>query len=135
MWLVLLKSTKDRFLGINILGQQVPPRVRYGMTCLQIRDVIGSESCSNAWVKTHIVTPADRVPLCIGFNKEQGMHPRAASCPTTPDPASLLRWAPALSRALQLRTPPPYRGGLRCCYVPYGSEPYLPAEVGPGAAT
>jgi hypothetical protein len=46
MWLVLLEFTKDRFLGVNTLGQQVPPHVRYRTTCLLIRDVIGSESCS-----------------------------------------------------------------------------------------
>jgi hypothetical protein len=27
----------------------VPPRVRYGMTCLLIRDVVGSVPCSNEW--------------------------------------------------------------------------------------
>jgi hypothetical protein len=32
-WLVLLESAKDWFLGVDPLGQHVPPRVRYGMTC------------------------------------------------------------------------------------------------------
>jgi hypothetical protein len=27
----------------------VPPRVRYEMTCLLIRDVVGSVSCSDEW--------------------------------------------------------------------------------------
>jgi hypothetical protein len=27
----------------------VPPRVRYGMTCLLIRDIVGSVSCSYEW--------------------------------------------------------------------------------------
>jgi hypothetical protein len=27
----------------------VLPRVRYGMTCLLIRDVVGSVSCSDEW--------------------------------------------------------------------------------------
>jgi hypothetical protein len=30
----LLESAKDGFLGVDPLGQHVPPRVRYGMTCL-----------------------------------------------------------------------------------------------------
>jgi hypothetical protein len=27
----------------------VPPRVRYGMTCLLIRDAMGSVACSDEW--------------------------------------------------------------------------------------
>jgi hypothetical protein len=27
----------------------VPPRVQYGTTCLLIRDVVGSVSCSDEW--------------------------------------------------------------------------------------
>jgi hypothetical protein len=27
----------------------VPPRVRYGMACLLIRDAVGSMSCSDEW--------------------------------------------------------------------------------------
>jgi hypothetical protein len=33
MWLVMLKSTKDRVLGVDTPGQHVPPRVRYGTAC------------------------------------------------------------------------------------------------------
>jgi hypothetical protein len=43
MWLVMLKSTKDQVLGVDTPGQQVPPRVRYGMACLLIRETVGSE--------------------------------------------------------------------------------------------
>jgi hypothetical protein len=42
MWIVMLKSAKDRILGVDTTGQQVSPCVRYGMTCLLIRDVVGS---------------------------------------------------------------------------------------------
>jgi hypothetical protein len=35
----LLDLDKDRFLGVDPLGQQVPPRVRYRTTCLLIREV------------------------------------------------------------------------------------------------
>jgi hypothetical protein len=47
MWLVILKSTKDRILGVDNLGQQVPSRVRYGMACLLIRDDVGCVPCSD----------------------------------------------------------------------------------------
>jgi hypothetical protein len=46
LWLVMLESAKDRVLGVDTSGQQVPPRVQYGMTFLLIRDVVGCESCS-----------------------------------------------------------------------------------------
>jgi hypothetical protein len=51
----MLKSTKDQVLGVDTPGQQVLPRVRYGTTCLLIRDVVGSESCSVVWGKTQNV--------------------------------------------------------------------------------
>jgi hypothetical protein len=49
MWLILLKSTMDRFLGVDPLEQSVPPCVRYGTTCLLIRDALGGVSCSVMW--------------------------------------------------------------------------------------
>jgi hypothetical protein len=49
MWIVMLESAKDRVLGIDTLGQQVPPCVRYGMACILIRDVVGSVPCSDKW--------------------------------------------------------------------------------------
>jgi hypothetical protein len=55
MWFVMLESAKDRVLGVDTLGQQVPPHVWYGMTCLLIRDVVGCESCSTVWGKTQNV--------------------------------------------------------------------------------
>jgi hypothetical protein len=45
LWFVMLESAKDRVIGVDMLGQQVPPRVRYGTTCLIIRDVVGSVPC------------------------------------------------------------------------------------------
>jgi hypothetical protein len=42
LWLVMLESAKDRVIGVDTPGQQVPPRVRYGMACLIIRDTVGS---------------------------------------------------------------------------------------------
>jgi hypothetical protein len=47
MWFVMLESAKDRVIGVDTLEQQVPPRVRYGMTCLLIRDAVGSVPCSD----------------------------------------------------------------------------------------
>jgi hypothetical protein len=55
MWFAMLESAKDRILGVDTPGQQVPPRVRYGMTCLLIRDVVGCESCLVVWGKTEDV--------------------------------------------------------------------------------
>jgi hypothetical protein len=46
LWLVMLKSAKDRVLEVDILEQQVLSRVRYGTTCLLIRDAVVCESCS-----------------------------------------------------------------------------------------
>jgi hypothetical protein len=45
MWFVMLKSAMDRVIGVNTPGQQVPPRVRYGTTCLLIRNAVGSVPC------------------------------------------------------------------------------------------
>jgi hypothetical protein len=47
MWFVMLKSTKDRVLGVDTSGQQVPQRVWYGTTCLLIWDAVGSVPCSD----------------------------------------------------------------------------------------
>jgi hypothetical protein len=47
MWFVMLESAKDRVIGADTPGQQVPPRLRYGTACLLIRDVVGSVPCSN----------------------------------------------------------------------------------------
>jgi hypothetical protein len=49
MWMVMLKCAKDRVLGVDTPGEQVLPHVRYGMACLLIRDVVGSELCSIEW--------------------------------------------------------------------------------------
>jgi hypothetical protein len=45
MWIVMLESAKDRFLGVDTLGQHVPPRVRYGTVCGLIRKALVSLSC------------------------------------------------------------------------------------------
>jgi hypothetical protein len=47
MWFVMLESAKDQIIGVDTPGQQVPPRVRYGTTCLLIRDAVGSVLCSD----------------------------------------------------------------------------------------
>jgi hypothetical protein len=48
-WFVMLKSAKDRVMGVDTLEQQVIPRVRYGTACLLIRDDVGSVPCSDEW--------------------------------------------------------------------------------------
>jgi hypothetical protein len=37
MWFVMLKSAKDRVIGVDTPGQQVSPCVRYGTAGLLIR--------------------------------------------------------------------------------------------------
>jgi hypothetical protein len=49
MWFVMLESAKDRVIGVDTPGQQVPPCGRYGMACLLIRDAVGSVPCSDEW--------------------------------------------------------------------------------------
>jgi hypothetical protein len=44
MWFVMLESAKDRVIGVDTQGQKVLLRVRYGMTYLLLRDVVGSVS-------------------------------------------------------------------------------------------
>jgi hypothetical protein len=45
----MLESGKHHVLEVDTLGQQVSPRVRYGMACLLIRDVVGSVPCLYEW--------------------------------------------------------------------------------------
>jgi hypothetical protein len=57
VWIVKLKSAKDRVLGVDTLEQQVPPHVQSGTAYLLIRDVVGSVPCLVEWeigVVTHI---------------------------------------------------------------------------------
>jgi hypothetical protein len=49
VWIVILESAKDQVLGVDSLGQQVPPHVRYGTTCLLIRGAVGITPCSDVW--------------------------------------------------------------------------------------
>jgi hypothetical protein len=69
MWIVMLESAKNRVLGVDTLGQQVPPHVLYGMAGLQIRDAVGCVPCSDEWeigVVTHLGSHGARgvvVPL------------------------------------------------------------------------
>jgi hypothetical protein len=56
MWFIMLESAKNRVIGVDTPGQQVPPRVRYETACLLIRDDVGSVPCSDEWeldVVTH----------------------------------------------------------------------------------
>jgi hypothetical protein len=42
IWLVMLEFAKNRILGVDTLGQQMPPRVQYGIAFLLIRDDVES---------------------------------------------------------------------------------------------
>jgi hypothetical protein len=69
LWLVMLESAKDRVLVVDTPGQQVPPRVRYGMACLLIMDAVRSVPCFDEWeigIVTHLGSHGARgvvVPL------------------------------------------------------------------------
>jgi hypothetical protein len=58
MWFVMLESGKDRVIGVDTLGQQVQPRVRYGTACLLIKGAVKIVPCSDEW-EFGIVTQPD----------------------------------------------------------------------------
>jgi hypothetical protein len=58
MCFVMLESAKDRVIGVDTPGQQVPPHVRYGTTCLLIRDAVGSVPCSDEWEFSVVTRPS-----------------------------------------------------------------------------
>jgi hypothetical protein len=53
MWFVMLESAKERILGVDTPGQNVPPYVWYGTAYLLIRYAIGCVSCSVEWGWLH----------------------------------------------------------------------------------
>jgi hypothetical protein len=55
LWFVMLGSAKDRIIGVDTLGQHVPPHVRYGTACLLIMDAVESVSYSDE-LKFGVVT-------------------------------------------------------------------------------
>jgi hypothetical protein len=95
----------------------------------------------------HIRYPAYRIKsktrsksYChMSYNSRFCLHARegsgAATCPTAPDPASLLGRVLVLPRAPRLRTPSSCSGGLRRCHVFHGTRPRLPAQEGFDVAT
>jgi hypothetical protein len=82
VWLVMLESAKNQVLGVDTPGQQVSPRVRYGTTCLLIRDVVVSVPCSDEWdigVVTRLSSygaRGDVVPRTTSGNLSIDMVPR-----------------------------------------------------------
>jgi hypothetical protein len=61
MWIVMLESAKERILGVDTPGQQVPPCVRYRTACLLIRGDVGSVLCSDEWELAQLLTQAHMV--------------------------------------------------------------------------
>jgi hypothetical protein len=57
----LFESAKDRFLGVDSLGQHVPPCVWYGTTSLLIREVVWIVPCSDEWEVSWSFTQAHMV--------------------------------------------------------------------------
>jgi hypothetical protein len=72
MLVFMLKSAKDRVIGVDTPRQQVPPRVWYGTACLLIRDAMGnwhSYSPSLTWCKRGRGTTVGVVTR-LGFPRE-----------------------------------------------------------------
>jgi hypothetical protein len=65
IWFVMLESAKDRVIGVNTTGQQVPSRVRYETTCLLISDVVGSVPYSDEWEIGVVTRPGSHGPRGI----------------------------------------------------------------------
>jgi hypothetical protein len=61
LWLVMLESAKGRILGVDTAGQQVPPCVQYGTTCLLIRDAMEIMPYSDEWEVAWSFTQAHMV--------------------------------------------------------------------------
>jgi hypothetical protein len=61
LWFMMLKSAKDRVLGVETPGQQVPPCVQYGTVVLLIRGDVGCVPCSDQWELAWLVTQAHTV--------------------------------------------------------------------------
>jgi hypothetical protein len=57
IWFVMLEYAKYRVIEVDTPRQQVPSRVRYGMACLLIRDVVGSVPCSDEWEFVIVTRP------------------------------------------------------------------------------
>jgi hypothetical protein len=57
MWYVTLESAKDRVIGVDTPGQQVSPCVRYGTSCLLIRDAVGNVPYSDEWEFAIVTCP------------------------------------------------------------------------------
>jgi hypothetical protein len=79
MWFVMLESAKDRVIGVDTPGQQVPPRVWYGTACLLIRGAVGSVPCLDEWE--------------FGIATRPGSHgARGAMVPRLPQETLALLW-------------------------------------------
>jgi hypothetical protein len=74
LWLVFLESAKELFLGVDPSptpspGQHVSPVIRYGKTCLLIRNTSGCVSDLVEWrgtVSTSLIPPGARGAIAVG---------------------------------------------------------------------
>jgi hypothetical protein len=68
MWIIMLKSAKDRILGVDTPGQHVPPRVRYGTACWVIRKALVSLSCWKSGTGMAIPTRSQGARRAWGYS-------------------------------------------------------------------
>jgi hypothetical protein len=69
LWLVLLESAKDLFLGVDPPGQPMSPSVWYGIACLLIMNTLGSVSDLVEWrgtTNTSLILPGARGIIAMG---------------------------------------------------------------------
>jgi hypothetical protein len=74
-----------------------------------------SPPCQGGFRRYHVSSGSgSHLPTEVG--------PDAATCSVASDLTSRLRWALTPLRATWLQTPPPDRGGFRCCHTSRGSQ-------------
>jgi hypothetical protein len=70
LWLVLLESAKDLFLGVDPVGQPMSPSVWYRIACLLIRNTLGSVSDlveQRGTTTTSLIPPSVRGAIAMGI--------------------------------------------------------------------
>jgi hypothetical protein len=78
MRLIMLKSAKDRILGVDTLEQYVPPCIQYVMACLLIRYAMGCASYSVEWEWHHTLWSyfVTYFMNCLNHMVQEGMFVR-----------------------------------------------------------
>jgi hypothetical protein len=87
-WHVVLISATEQILGVDTPGHHVAPHVRYGTTCLLIRNAIGYVSCSDEWEWASFFvsyTPGQYVPPHVWYGTACLLIRNAIGCVSCSD--------------------------------------------------